>query len=135
ISSEGRDLARHWLLLLVKSWIVRQPTCWPLSGARSTPPAIDIWAPRSRSALAICCDFCVILSEDAEEIPTSMEAEPFSQEPPEAGLIDQVEGQLLPGKEAQRQLPRGDDHLGCLLQRQRSEERRVGKECRSRWSP
>src|SRR5574337_94382 len=27
------------------------------------------------------------------------------------------------------------DHLTCLLRNLRSEERRVGKECRSRWSP
>src|SRR5256885_13926886 len=28
-----------------------------------------------------------------------------------------------------------DDEMNALLERQRSEERRVGKECRSRWSP
>ena len=27
------------------------------------------------------------------------------------------------------------DHLDCLVNNARSEERRVGKECRSRWSP
>src|SRR5574337_931429 len=99
--------------------MVRQPTCRPLSGARSIPPAIDIWAPRSRSVSATRCGFCVIIGEGAERILASMEAEPFGQESPEAGLIDQIEGHLFPGKEAQRQLSRGGDHLGGLLQRQR----------------
>ena len=35
-----------------------------------------------------------------------------------------------------RALNRLEEQLGCkLLVRSRSEERRVGKECRSRWSP
>src|SRR5258708_33527385 len=33
------------------------------------------------------------------------------------------------------QVPEGADKLARLLVQKRSEERRVGKECRSRWSP
>src|SRR2546425_10729075 len=44
---------------------------------------------------------------------------------------------LLVGEHAVRAAPAGRDRpvLGGLLFRGRSEERRVGKECRSRWSP
>src|SRR3989442_3247317 len=42
------------------------------------------------------------------------------------------------GEEANRVRSRGVvkvDHLPAVLSNERSEERRVGKECRSRWSP
>src|SRR3712207_7666336 len=53
-----------------------------------------------------------------------------------AELVDEEEGD-----EADRELPAEEDGVGPEAQQQRaeggerSEERRVGKECRSRWSP
>src|SRR2546427_3567322 len=43
---------------------------------------------------------------------------------------------LIAGQRAERDNPRQDYHiLQFACEVQRSEERRVGKECRSRWSP
>src|SRR5437870_13869967 len=55
------------------------------------------------------------------------------------GHVTGVQTCALPILSARRRrAPRGDDHgeefIVCLLPRKRSEERRVGKECRSRWS-
>src|SRR5260370_24044056 len=44
-------------------------------------------------------------------------------------------GILLIGHEADYSLDNTDNRLGVRYNRKRSEERRVGKECRSRWSP
>ena len=38
-------------------------------------------------------------------------------------------------REVCSRVPARQTHAGCPLQSARSEERRVGKECRSRWSP
>ena len=48
-----------------------------------------------------------------------------------AGLWDSFEGKLL----ALNQFTQYVEGVGRTMQETRSEERRVGKECRSRWSP
>ena len=41
--------SRHWLGVLVNTWIAVAPITLPLTGAFSTPPWTDTWAPK-RSA-------------------------------------------------------------------------------------
>src|SRR3712207_2627496 len=50
------------------------------------------------------------------------------------GIFSQV-GQLYRPEDANQLMFYKEDKSGQLLQEGRSEERRVGKECRSRWSP
>src|SRR5260370_15065092 len=47
------------------------------------------------------------------------------------------ESSLFPSKHSKSDLASGDSmgKRGCRMHQKRSEERRVGKECRSRWSP
>src|SRR3989304_2185463 len=46
ISRSVRGAARHWLLFLVKICMASQPTSSPRRKALSTPPAMDMCAPR-----------------------------------------------------------------------------------------
>lgn len=61
------------------------------------PPAIDIWAPMSSSGFGFCVR--VLIGMGVEAALISVKAKPLGKKPSEAGLIDQIEGQLLPGEE------------------------------------
>src|SRR3989449_1532175 len=83
------------------------------------------------------------LSDAAEAFKKAIELNPsFAEAFYNLGLVYQVQGKPV---EAEQELkkaltihPKYEEALFALAQlyeRQRSEERRVGKECRSRWSP
>jgi hypothetical protein len=55
--------------------------------------------------------------ERPDEWLNLMESEPLGKKPSEAGQVDQIEGELLPGKESQCELLCGGHQLRGLLQR------------------
>src|SRR5574341_936885 len=59
ISSSVSGLAFHWLLFLVKIWMVAQPTSLPEMKALNAPPAMDMWAPIKGSLAVILALFSV----------------------------------------------------------------------------
>src|ERR1017187_8687986 len=67
---------------------------------------------------------CLLLQPGHQQTPTG-----FEDAPVEAGFLCDVAAWVLHGP------PHGAGHTLTLRFSTRSEERRVGKECRSRWSP
>src|SRR3990172_12385901 len=92
----------------------------------SAPQRRQVDAPRDRHvrteeqvrSCLLVLRSCLHPSDCRREGLILMEPKPLGEKPPEAGLVDQIEGMLLPGKQPQRQPPRGGHHLRGLPQRE-----------------
>ena len=87
-----------------------------------------------------CLDGRVNLEPASQYMSASLGYAPLNEEDPYTPLVERIEamageiGAALPDTPP-RKLEAGDQDQQFLDALNRSEERRVGKECRSRWSP